>query len=137
IALIAASTVAYRQLSLMKDSSLGIVIESTIVVNIQATFCPPGSDSVFTRRLATFRDKLNTNQKIKGITASHDIPGKEHLSLMPNFRHSQNKEELVTLYFTRMDYDFIPTFGVDLVAGRNFIDGVDNQYAMILNKEAV
>ncbi|UZD24789.1 ABC transporter permease [Algoriphagus halophytocola] len=137
ITLIAASTVAYRQLSLMKTSNLGIDIESTIVVNTQATFGPPGSDSVFTRRLTTFRDKLNANEKIQGITASHDIPGKEHLSLMPNFRHSKNIDELVTLYFTRMDFDFIPTFGVDLVAGRNFIEGVDNQYAMILNKEAV
>ena len=137
ITLIAASTVAYRQLSLMKTSSLGIDIESTIVVNTQATFGPPGSDSLFTRRLATFRDKLNVNERVKGITASHDIPGKEHLSMMPNFRHSKNIDELVTLYFTRMDFDFIPTFGVDLVSGRNFIEGVDNQYAMILNKEAV
>jgi putative ABC transport system permease protein len=136
ITLIAASTVAYRQLSLMKNSSLGIDMESTIVVNTQATFGPAGSDSVFTRKLSAFRDKLNANGNIKGITASHDIPGKEHLSLMPNFRHSKNKEELVTLYFTRMDFDFIPTFEVDLVAGRNFIEGVDNQYAMILNKEA-
>ena len=137
IALIAASTVAYRQLSLMKNSSLGIAIENTLVVNTQTTFGPPGSDSVFTRRLSAFRDKLTANDNIKGITASHDIPGKEHLSLMPNFRHSKNPEELVTLYFTRMDFDFIPTFGVELVAGRNFIEGVDNQNAMILNKEAV
>ncbi|PZX56555.1 putative ABC transport system permease protein [Algoriphagus chordae] len=137
IALIAASMVAYRQLSMMKNSSLGIDIESTIVVNTQATFGPPGSDSVFTRRLIAFRDKLNANQKVQGITASHDIPGKEHLSLMPNFRHAKNPDELVTLYFTRMDYDFIPTFGVNLIAGRNFIEGVDDQYSMILNKEAV
>jgi len=129
--------VAYKQLSLMKNSSLGIDIESTIVVNTQATFGPPGSDSVFTRRLIAFRDKLNANQKVQGITASHDIPGKEHLSLMPNFRHAKNPDELVILYFTRMDYDFIPTFGVNLIAGRNFIEGVDNQHAMILNKEAV
>ncbi|PZX59347.1 putative ABC transport system permease protein [Algoriphagus ratkowskyi] len=137
IALIAASMVAYRQLSLMKNSSLGIDIESAIVVNTQATFGPLGSDSLFTKRLIAFRDKLNANQKVQGITASHDIPGKEHLSLMPNFRHAKNPDKLVTLYFTRMDYDFIPTFGVNLIAGRNFIEGVDNQQAMILNKEAV
>jgi putative ABC transport system permease protein len=136
IALIASSIVAFRQLSLMKNSSLGIDIESTLVVNTQTTFGPPGSDSLFTKRLTAFRDKLNANEKVQGITASHDIPGKEHLSLMPNFRHSKNPEDLVTLYFTRMDYDFIPTFGVSLVAGRNFIEGVDNQYSMILNKEA-
>ncbi len=137
IGLIAASTVAYRQLTLMKSSSLGIDIESTIVVNTQATFGPPGSDSVFTRKLAIFRDKLNSYEKVKGITASYDIPGKDHLTLMSNFRHYKNPEEQVTLYFTRMDYDFIPTFDVDLVAGRNFIEGVDNQYSIILNKEAL
>lgn len=137
IGLIAASTVAYRQLTLMKNSSLGIDIERTIVVNTQATFGPPGADSIFTRKLDLFRDKLKANQKVEGITASYDIPGKEHLSLMPNFRHSKNPDDLVTLYFTRMDYDFIPTFEAELVAGRNFIEGMDSQSSMILNKEAV
>lgn len=137
ITLIATSIVAYRQLNFMKTSSLGINIDSTMVVNTQATFGPPGSDSVFVQRLAAFRDKLTAFEKVQGVTASLDIPGKEHLSTVPNFRHAKNPEERVTVYFTRMDFDFIPTFGVNLVAGRNFIEGVDNQYAMILNKEAV
>ncbi len=55
---------------------------------------------------------------------------------MPNFRHSKNTEEFVSLHFTRMDYDFIPAFDVNLVAGRNFSEGVDDQYTMIVNVEA-
>jgi putative ABC transport system permease protein len=87
--------------------------------------------------LTVLKDKLNTHSVIKGTTASYDIPGKEHLSSFPNFRHAKHPEELVFLYFTRIDYDFIPAFNVHLVAGRNFSEGVDDQYAMIMNVEAV
>ncbi len=137
ICLIASSLVAYRQLGFMKAKDLGIDIKNTVVINTQATFGPPGSDSLFVKNIALFKDKLEAYEKITGVTASYDIPGKEHLSMMPNFRHSKNFEELVTLYFTTVDGDFIPTFDVNLVAGRNFIDNVDKQYSMILNQEAI
>ena len=121
----------------MKSSALGISIDNTLVVNTQATFGPPGSDSLFMRSLTLLKDKLDAYSRIERVTASHDIPGKEHLSIMPNFRYSKNPEEFVSLYFTRMDYDFIPAFNVNLVAGRNFHtnhtirrDGMDEKLSL-------
>ena len=133
IALITASLVVYKQLSFMKTQSLGVAIDNTLVINTHAT----GSDSLFMRNLSVLRNKLEASSMIEGVTASFDISGKELLTNLPNFRHSRNPEELVSLYFTRIDYNFIPEFEVDLVAGRNFKKGVDDKYFMIMNVEAV
>lgn len=137
ISLIGASSMVYRQLSYMKEKSLGLNIENTLVVNTKATFGPPGSDSLFLNNLNVFRNNLRDYESIEAVTASFEIPGKEHQSMMPNFRHSKNSEELVTLYFTRVDFDFVPALDVNLVVGRNFIEGTDNQHSMILNMEAI
>lgn len=137
IVMIAASAIAYRQLTFMKNSSLGIDLTGTIVLNTQATFGPPGSDSLFTQKLGALKDQLISQSNVKGVTATYDIPGKEYLTILPNFRHSKNSDEMVSLYFTRMDSDFIPTFGANLLAGRNFIAGQDTQYSVILNKDAL
>lgn len=135
--MIAASVIAYKQLTFMKNSSLGIDLNGTVVLNTQATFGPPGSDSLFTQKLSSLKDQLNSQSNVRGVTASYDIPGKEYLTMMPNFRHSKNADEMVSLYFTRMDPDFIPTFEANLLAGRNFIPGKDVQYSVILNKDAL
>ena len=137
ITLIIGSFVVYEQLSLMKTRDLRIDIDNTLVINTQATFGPPGSDSLFTQSLSALKNQLSTYSAIQGVTASYDIPGKEHLSSIPNFRHTENPEELVFLYFTRIDYDFIPTFDIQLVAGRNFLEGTDNQTSIMMNLEAV
>src|SRR5690554_5621134 len=78
ISLVASSIVVYKQLSFMKRSALGISIDNTLVVNTQATFGPPGSDSLFMKSLTLLKDKLDAYSRIEGVTASHDIPGKEH-----------------------------------------------------------
>ncbi|MBW3466824.1 ABC transporter permease [Arthrospiribacter ruber] len=137
ISLIGASSMAYKQLSFMKDKSLGLNIENTLVINTKATFGPPGSDSVFLDNLNTFRNSLRNYESIAAVTASFEIPGKEHQSIIPHFRHSKNKEELAALYLTRVDFDFIPALSVNLLAGRNFIEGKDNQSTLILNMEAI
>ncbi|MDQ3395849.1 MAG: hypothetical protein M3512_17315 [Bacteroidota bacterium] len=121
----------------MKSQDLGINIDNTLVIKTHATFGPPGSDSLFLRNLSVLKDKLIANSGIEGVTATYDIPGKEHMSLMSNFRHSKNPDEFVSLYFTRMDTEFIPAFNVKMIAGRNFLQGADNQSSMILNHEAI
>ncbi len=133
ISLMAAAMVVYKQLTFMKSQSLGINIDNTLVVNTHAT----GSDSLFIKHLFTLKNQLNSISTIKGVTTSYDIPGKEYLTHLPNFRHAKNTEELVGLYFTCMDGDFIPSFNVNLVAGRNFSEGLDDQYTMIMNVEAI
>lgn len=137
VALIAVSMVVYKQLSFLQSQNLGINTDNTLVVNTQATFGPVGADSVFVRNINVLKDKLGRYSNIKGITASYDIPGKEHLSQMPNFKHVKNPDDNVSVYFTRIDYDFLSAFEVKLVKGRGFKEGTDDQSSIIVNIEAM
>ncbi|KEO74149.1 ABC transporter permease [Anditalea andensis] len=137
VALIAVSLLVFKQLSFLQSQRLGICIDNTLVVNTHATFGPVGADSVFLRNLNVLKDNLASQSNIKAITASYDIPGKEHLSQMPNFRHAKNPDENISVYLTRIDYDFLSAFEIDLVTGRGFKDGIDDQSSIIVNIEAL
>ncbi len=136
--LITGSAMIYKQVKHMKDQDLGIDINQTLVLRTFAKFGPPGSDSVFTSKLNILKNELRESENIKGVTASYDIPGKEHLSLFSNFRNVKNANELVSLYYSRIDYDFVPLFNARLLAGRNFdLAMISDREAILLNKEAL
>ncbi|MFC4874368.1 ABC transporter permease [Negadavirga shengliensis] len=133
IFLIAAALLVSKQLNFMKSGNLGLNLESALVVNTQVT----SGDSLVSKNLSIFKEKMKGYAKVKGVTTSYDIPGKEYLTLMPNFRHSKNQEEFVSLHFTRIDPEFIPAFEIPLVAGRNFQEGLDGKFTMIMNVEGI
>ena len=136
--LITGCAVIYKQIKFLQDKDLGLDINETLVLRTFVKFGPPGSDSVFINKLDVLKNALLKNKSIKGTTASYDIPGKEHLSLFSNFRSVTNSEELISLYYSRIDYEFIPLFNVRLVAGRNFSkDILTDQHAIIINLEAL
>jgi putative ABC transport system permease protein len=122
----------------MKKHDLGFTLDQTLVLETFAKFGPPGSDSAFMKSLDAFKSDLLLHPKISGVTASYDIPGKEHLSFFPTFRNIKNSDEMVSLYYSRIDYDFIPMFNVKIVAGRNFSNEIaSDKTAVILNREAL
>ncbi|MEX2511938.1 MAG: ABC transporter permease [Cyclobacteriaceae bacterium] len=131
--LIAATLVVYQQIRFMESQDLGIDVEKTLVVNTFAI----GGDSLFSQKLITFKEAIKKQSGVVSAAASYDIPGKEHITRLSNFRHSKNQEEKLSIYFTRIDADFIPALNINLVAGRNFTAGKDRQYAMIMNVEAI
>jgi putative ABC transport system permease protein len=136
--LITGCAVIYKQIKFLQDKDIGMDIEQTLVLRTFAKFGPPGTDSIFINKLDALKNALLKNKSIKGATASYDIPGKEHLSLFSNFRSITNTEELISLYYSRIDYEFIPLFKVGLVAGRNFSkDILTDQHAIIINLEAL
>ncbi len=138
IFMITGSLMIQKQIRFMKTRELGLDISQTLVVETFVKFGPPGSDSVFTKSLQVLKNKLISNPKIAGVTASYDIPGKEHLSLFPTFRNIKNSEELLSLYYSRIDYEFIPLFNVKVLAGRNFSnDMTTDESAIVINKEAL
>jgi len=138
IIMITVSTIIYKQLRFMKDRELGINIDQTLVLRTFVKFGPPGSDSLFMKKLETFKSQLQLNPRIEGAAASYDIPGKEHLSLFSNFRHFGNNQQSVSIYSSRIDADFIPLFDARIIAGRNFSrDLPSDQQAIIINMEAL
>ena len=138
IIMIVVSSIIYKQIRFMKDLDLGINIDQTLVLRTFVKFGPPGSDSLFMKKLEVLKTQLHLNNQIKGTTASYDIPGKEHLSLFSHFRRFGNNQEAVSIYYSRIDTDFIPLFNARIVAGRNFSkDFPTDEQAIIINMEAL
>ena len=138
IFMITGSLIIYKQINFMKQRDLGMDIGQTLVLETFVKFGPPGSDSAALRKLDLLKENLLSNQNVAGVTASYDIPGKEHLSLFPTFRNILNSESLVSLYYSRIDNDFIPLFDVKVIAGRNFSSQTrGDESAIVINKEAL
>jgi len=136
--LITGSIMIYKQIAFMQGQQLGIDIEETLVLKTHAQFGPVGADSLFLSKVDVLKSMLSTQSKINGITASYDLPGREHKTNIPHFRHIKNNEEFVSLYYSRIDVDFLPTFKVQIVAGRNFSkEMVTDNRALIINMEAL
>ncbi len=138
IIMIAVSSIIYKQIRFMKEMDLGINIDQTLVLRTFVKFGPPGSDSLFMKKLEGFKTQLHLNPQIEGTAASYDIPGKEHLSLFSHFRRFGNNRESVSIYSSRIDSDFILLFDARIIAGRNFsLDLPTDEQAIIINMEAL
>jgi len=139
--LMIATLIMFRQLNFIQSKPLGFEKESTLVVpvrtwSINSIFTQP-NDSLY-HRLQAFRGKILANPDITGVTLSDQQPGLGVLRrgvLPQGFVVSDN---LFALNI-RVDYNFIPTYGMKMAAGRNFSEayGSDKDHAFIINETAV
>jgi len=139
--LIIATLIMFRQLNFIQSRPLGFEKENTLVVpvrnwSINSIFTRP-NDSLY-HRLQAFRQKIMANQDITGVTLSDQQPGLGVLRrgvLPQGFAVSDN---LFALNM-RVDYNFISTYRMEMVAGRNFSEayGSDKDHAFIINETAV
>lgn len=118
--LIAGATAIFRQVSFMQEKELGINIDQTLVIRTLDVSGPPGSDSLFNKRLDILKDRLSSYPTIEGFAASADIPGKEHLIAIPDIRNMNKKDQWANIYYSRVDVNFMQLFNARLVAGRYF-----------------
>lgn len=113
IILIVATTVVFQQLRYVQEKSLGF--NKDFIVN--TTY-----NGALTKQFESFRNALLKNPAIREIGRSSRIPSGRLLD-------DQNAQVMqggsmqpikVDLKYITTDYGFIPTYGMQLVAGRNF-----------------
>jgi putative ABC transport system permease protein len=141
VGLMIAAIVIFRQLQYIRTIPLGFEKEQTLTIalkdwDINSIFTPP-NDSVYTR-LEAFRQKLLTNPGVREATLSDQRPGQGILrkSFVPEgFTVKDN----VFAMSMKVDYSFIPTYKMQLAAGRNFSPayGSDKDKGFIINETAV
>jgi putative ABC transport system permease protein len=136
-----ATIIIFRQLNFVQTQPLGFEKENTLIVPIQnwsinSIFNAPNDTGYY--RLQAFREMLLANPDIAGVTLSDQEPGLGILRrgvLPEGFKVTDNIFSLNV----RVDYNFIPTYGMQLAAGRNFSPayGSDKDHAFIINETAV
>ncbi|MBN2356824.1 ABC transporter permease [candidate division KSB1 bacterium] len=111
IALIFCTFVISDQLRYMKNAELGFNREHILVLPV-----PKGTLQTNYR---AFKEEIYTNPRIQRACYSDEIPGKTRNVL--TFRTvGQSAVETIALQVINSDYDFIDTYGLDIVAGRSF-----------------
>lgn len=130
IILIIATMVVFQQLRYMQTASLGYNKEHVITM-------PYGSlGSVY----ESFRNDLLQNPNVKNLGRSSRIPTGRLLDDMGAsvLTGDSMRPANVDLKFVSTDYDFIPTYGVTMSAGRNFArDYATDSANYIINETAV
>jgi len=156
IAMIIGTIVVSNQLNYMRTKDLGFDKENILVVGIQ--------DTTLRKKIPTFREELLQNPNIINATTSTGYPGamggiivmrveklekiSENTELTDTLQNTQNPDSTTfhtgsrmveyALNFAMIDYDYIDSYKMEIVKGRNFNKemGTDLDEGVIINEIA-
>lgn len=133
ISLIIVMSVMFLQMKYIQSKSLGFDKEDVIISPIRG--------SGISQRIEVLKNKLLSNPKILSVAGSFDLPGDPVYS-NGNLYLTDKSEKHFSSTFMQCDYDFIDTYKIPVIAGRNFSreyasDTSNVLGAIIVNEEAV
>ena len=132
IILIGSTLIVDQQIRHMKSQNLGINIEQTLVVEA------PTINENYQAKMNSFKNELKDISDIETATRSGSVPGKEVAKFLANRREYTPIEEQRLYEMQMIDFDYIHTYGLELVAGRDFDRSrPTDSIALILNQAAV
>lgn len=139
--LLAGSLLIIRQLDFLRNQPLGFQKDQVINIplfsqNLNGVFRQ--RDSTFQVRLQSYRDAVEAQTGVSATTVSSGAPGlgAVYRGTVPE---GFTDEERMFIPDFSVDYDFIKTYGLELVTGRPFSreHGTDETSAFIVNEMAV
>ncbi len=130
IVMIIGTFVVSNQLEFLRDKDLGFRKENMLVLELQ--------DSAFRSRVNTFKDELLKNPNILSVTNSTGIPGNNGWIQVMKVEKDTAMVD-IAMILTMVDYDYLKTYGIQLVDGRDFDKsmGTDAEEAVIVNETTV
>jgi putative ABC transport system permease protein len=124
VGLIAATLIVYQQLNFMMNRDIGVNIDQVLVV--ERPGISPRDRQAFNSSVDVFRNELKKNSSIQAITTSATIPGKQREYKVGAKKYGAPDDQMVTLRFNSMDYDFLNVFKMRVLAGRAFSEEYPN-----------
>jgi putative ABC transport system permease protein len=132
ITLIVGTFTVYRQLMFMRDQSLGVNIDQTLIVQ-----SPDVIDSTYEQKFQIFKQQINQYPEVVGVAASTEVPGRQPGWNAGGIRRlSQPEAEAKQYRVIMMDHDFIPLFGLEVIAGKGFSGETSNEGEKVLLNES-
>ncbi|WP_026969189.1 ABC transporter permease [Algoriphagus terrigena] len=133
ITLMVGTFTVFLQLRYMQNQELGVNIEQTVVLQ-----APSVTDSTYKQKYQVFKQRISDYAEVVSVTASTTVPGGQ-----PNWnaggirRLSQGEDEQNQYRVIMTDGSFNKSFGLEMVAGREFSDDVANEWKnVVLNESA-
>lgn len=112
IVMIIATIVVFNQLSYIQNKKLGFNKEHVIIIH--DTF-------ILGDKAESFKNEVVNDSRIISGTISSSLPIESSKSSNGTFRDGRaDDEKLTPMQSWRVDYDYIPTLGMEVIKGRNF-----------------
>nr|NQU89542.1 ABC transporter permease [Bacteroidota bacterium] len=130
IIMIMGTLIVYNQLTFLKNKDMGFNKDNMIILELQ--------DSAFRSKVETFKKELVKNSNILAATNSTGIPGDNSWIQVVKMEKDTAMVDNAML-LTLVDYDYLDTYGLELVEGRTFDRemGTDLEEAVIVNETTV
>lgn len=127
--LMVGTIIIHRQVGLLQQQDLGMDITQKLVVRAPGT-----PQNGFWSELNTFKSEVTKQARIENATVSYEVPGHD-LGWGQEVDVAGGRQN-VTLQWTSFDHDFVPVYGIDVIAGRNF-SGKFEGPVILINETAV
>jgi putative ABC transport system permease protein len=135
IILIAGTMIVFRQVNYMRNQRLGADIEQTLVLKGGGNGM---ADSTYQDVFRSFKDEVLKLNGVRSMTASSNVMGEEILWSTDWKRLRNGAPHPIALYHLGVDDDFVRSYGLKLLAGRDFSNVfITDRRAIILNASAV
>ncbi len=132
ITLMVGTFTVYQQINFMRNQSLGINIEQTVVMQ-----SPSVTDSTYRQKYQVFKQKISTQSDVVSVTSSSSVPGTQPDWNAGGIRRLSQREDEQNQYRIIMtDGSFNKGFGLEMVTGREFSDEVVNEKQNVLLNES-
>jgi putative ABC transport system permease protein len=134
LVLIAGTFTIYRQVVYMRSQDKGLVMDQMLVVNGPRVLERKGAKD----RLITFKNQLKQIPGVKDIATSAAIPGGGYNWGTNIRKEGSAKEQSKSGSIVWVDPDFVDTYGITLIAGKNFrIDVKSDMESVLVNEAAL
>uniref|UniRef100_UPI003217FE0D ABC transporter permease n=1 Tax=uncultured Draconibacterium sp. TaxID=1573823 RepID=UPI003217FE0D len=132
LVLIFGTVIVYAQLKYMQNQPLGVNIDKTLVIKF------PAQTNNLMEKVMSFKREVKELPEIENVAISNAVPGMEVAFFASNrlFEDATRQNRLYEMQ--TVDYDFIDTYGIKLLAGRGFEKTFTNDVRnLVVNEEAV
>jgi putative ABC transport system permease protein len=132
ITLVAGTLLVYDQLDLVRSQDLGFNKNAILVL-------PTNGDTTIVRHLEAIKNELKRVNGVHAVTGSTAVPGQPTNNLYSEIEITDGKMSPTNINFNFVDHDFLSTYDIRLLAGRDFLREVkaDDTTAFLINETAV
>jgi putative ABC transport system permease protein len=132
ITLVAGTLLVYDQLREVRNHDLGFNKDATVVI-------PTNGDTAIVRHLDAIKNELKTVSGVRAVTGSRFVPGGGITNYYTEIEMLDGKMSPTNINYNFVDHDFLSTYGIEIIAGRDFSRAVkaDDTTAYLINETGV
>ncbi|HEY0651873.1 MAG TPA: ABC transporter permease [Chryseosolibacter sp.] len=132
ITLVAGTMLVYDQLNMVRDQDLGFNKNAMLVV-------PTNGDTAIVKYLDAVKNELKSIPGVRAVTGSHTVPGQSTTNQYTEIEMKDGKMSPTNINFNFVDHDFLTTYEIKLLAGRDFLreSKADDTTAYLINETAM